>query len=206
MYCLPLVWLKNIPIQHLRSVCTCVLPSPGMTEEHPSATPEKSAYLCVAFHRSHGAIAGQCQRLVDRPGGHSTWGGKQTDGARSHWKKQTRRRHFHQKVLSPEEDESSKALAYYSFPVFRLIGQHSFLDLFHSIQRSIRSLSSTFPNTPAPRTETGSVTNFINHRLAVSPLLGKRALSSKCAHVLCTLCKCPHVLCTLCIFPHVLLR
>ena len=105
--------------------------------------------------------------------------------------------HFHQEVLSPEEDESSKAIVYYSFPVFRLIGQYSFLDLFHSIQRSIRSLSLTFPNTPAPRTETGSVTNFINHRLAVRPLLGKRALSPKCAHVLCTLCICPHVLCTL---------
>ena len=102
--------------------------------------------------------------------------------------------HFHQEVFSPEDDESSKAIAYYSFPVFRLIGEYSFLDLFHSIQRSIRSLSSTFPNTPAPRTETGSVTNLINHRLAVSPLLGKRALSPKCAHLLCTLCKCPHVL------------
>ena len=58
--------------------------TPDMTEEHPSTTPERSAYLCVSFHCSHGAIAGQCQRLVDRPGGHSTWGGKQTDGARSH--------------------------------------------------------------------------------------------------------------------------
>ena len=95
--------------------------------------------------------------------------------------------HFHQEVLSHEEDESSKALVYYSFPVFRLIGEYSFLDVFHSTQRSIRSLSSTFPNSPAPRTETGSVTNFINHRLAVSPLLGKRALSPKCPHVLCTL-------------------
>ena len=44
--------------------------------------------------------------------------------------------HFHQEVLSPEYDESSKAIAYYSFPVFRLIGEYSFLDLFHSIQRS----------------------------------------------------------------------
>ena len=97
--------------------------------------------------------------------------------------------HFHQEVLSPEDDESSKAIAYYSFPVFRLIGEYIFIDLFHSIQRSIRSLSSTFPNTPAPRTVTGSVTNLINHRLAVCPLLGKRALSPKCPHVLCTLCK-----------------
>ena len=49
VYCLPLVWLKNIPVQHLRSRRTCVLPSAGMTEEHPSTILEKWAYLCVAF-------------------------------------------------------------------------------------------------------------------------------------------------------------
>ena len=168
--------------------------NPDLTEKHPGTTPEKSAYLCVAFHCSHGAIAGQCQRLVDRPGGHSTWGGKQTDGARSHWKKHTRRRPFSSRGAFTWRRRIVERLAYYSFPVFRLIGEYIFIDLFHSIQRSIRSLSSTFPNTPAPRTETGSVTNFINQHLAVIPLLGKRALSPKCAHVLCTLCKCPHVL------------
>ena len=45
----PLIWLKNIPVQHLISQRTCVLPSPGMTKEHPNTTPEKCVYLCVAF-------------------------------------------------------------------------------------------------------------------------------------------------------------
>ena len=36
-------------------------------------------------------------------------------------------------LLSPEEDESWKALVCYCFPVFRFIGEYVFLDLFHLV-------------------------------------------------------------------------
>ena len=199
-----------------------------MTKEHPNTTPEKCVYLCVAFPWYDWRTS-QCNTwevsvpvccLPPFPRGHyrSMSASRRPSRRSLHlgwqtnwWRQESLKETDQKKTFSPRGAftwrrwivESACVLF---FPVFRLIGQHSFLDLFHSFQRSIRSLSSTFPNSPAPRTETGSVTNFITHRLAVSPLLGKRALSPKCAHVLCTLCKCPHVLCTLCKCPHVLLR
>ena len=36
-------------------------------------------------------------------------------------------------LLSPEEDESWKALVCYCFPVFRFIGEYGFIDLFHLV-------------------------------------------------------------------------
>ena len=36
-------------------------------------------------------------------------------------------------LLLPEEDESSKALVCYCFPVFRHIGEYIFFDLFHQV-------------------------------------------------------------------------
>jgi len=142
----PLIWLKNIPVQHLRSERTCVF---------PSTVPTGPLQVSVSVSLTVQVVTplGVANKLM-APG--------VTERNR------------------PEEGH------------------------FQTILRSIRSLSSTFPNSPAPRTETRSVTHFINHRLAVSPLLGKRDLSPKCAHVLCTLCKCSHVLCTLCKCPRVL--
>ena len=40
------VWLKNTTVKHLKSAYLCI---PNMTAQHPSTTPEKSAYLCVAL-------------------------------------------------------------------------------------------------------------------------------------------------------------
>ena len=48
--------------------------------------------------------------------------------------------HFHQEVLSPEEDESSKAFVCYCFLVFHLIGKYIFLDLFQRNQWLISRL------------------------------------------------------------------
>ena len=49
-------------------------------------------------------------------------------------------------LLSPEQDEWSKALECYCFPVFRLIGEYVFLDLFHLVvDMSYQHLQST-PN------------------------------------------------------------
>ena len=213
VYCNPwCVWTTSYTE---RMIHLCIA-TPDLTEKHPGTTPEKSAYLCVAFpwydwrtsqyNTWEVSVPVCCLPLFPR--GHcrsvsasrwpSRWSlhlGWQTNWWRQESLKETdQKKAFSSRGAFTWRRRIVERLAYYSFPVFRLIGEYIFIDLFHSIQRSIRPLSSTFPNTPAPRTETGSVTNFINHRLAVSPLLGKRALSPKCPHVLCTLCKCPHVL------------
>ena len=83
-----LIWLKNIPVQHLRSQRTCVL---------PSTVPTEPLQVSVSVSLTVQVVTplGVANKLM-APG--LTERNRPEEG------------HFHQEVLSPEEDESSKGL------------------------------------------------------------------------------------------------